>query len=160
MKKLSNITESLWTDIQHRSAGDTVRKEDDIDHLDIYDFCEYLCNTYKSMNPNRDVIGFPLDDLITFPFVCHKTEFNVWFQFKESGNEILYVAIPDISPWWYPNIENDFKLESYPNDEKYVSVFPKDGSKLTNSFAVTVIDYLLNNSDNKNNNLFIKKERS
>ena len=28
MKKLSNITESLWTDIQSRSTGDTVRKED------------------------------------------------------------------------------------------------------------------------------------
>ena len=28
MKKLSNITESIWTDIQSRSAGETVRKED------------------------------------------------------------------------------------------------------------------------------------
>ena len=28
MKKLSKITESIWSDIQDRSAGDTVRKED------------------------------------------------------------------------------------------------------------------------------------
>ena len=28
MKKLSQITESIWSDIQDRSAGDTVRKED------------------------------------------------------------------------------------------------------------------------------------
>ena len=29
MKKLSKITESIWSDIQDRSAGDTVRKEDE-----------------------------------------------------------------------------------------------------------------------------------
>ena len=28
MKKLSKITESIWSDIQDRSAGDTIRKED------------------------------------------------------------------------------------------------------------------------------------
>ena len=28
MKKLSQITESIWSDIQDRSAGDTVRQED------------------------------------------------------------------------------------------------------------------------------------
>ena len=160
MKRLSNINESIWSDIQDRSSGKTIRKEDDINHLDIKEFWEYLCNTYKSKSPNRDVIEFPLDDLIIFPFVCNMIEFNTWFQFKESGNEILYVAIPDRTSWLYPNIEDDFELESYPDDEKYVSVFPKDGSELTNSFAITVIDYLLNNSDNKNDNLFIKKERS
>ena len=30
MKKLS---ESIWSDMQDRSAGETVRKEDDISHL-------------------------------------------------------------------------------------------------------------------------------
>ena len=30
MKKLSKITESIWSDIQDRSAGDVVRKEDEI----------------------------------------------------------------------------------------------------------------------------------
>ena len=28
MKKLSKITESIWSDIQDRSSGDTIRKED------------------------------------------------------------------------------------------------------------------------------------
>ena len=30
MKKLSKITESIWSDIQDRSMGKTVRKEDDM----------------------------------------------------------------------------------------------------------------------------------
>ena len=29
MKKLSKITESIWSDIQDRSTGDNVRKEDE-----------------------------------------------------------------------------------------------------------------------------------
>ena len=28
MRKLSKITESIWSDMQDRSAGDVVRKED------------------------------------------------------------------------------------------------------------------------------------
>ena len=46
MRKLSKITESLWTDIQSRSAGDTIRREDDINLLDIEDFCDYLKSRY------------------------------------------------------------------------------------------------------------------
>ena len=34
MRKLSEITESIWSDMQDRSAGDTVRKEDDVNLLD------------------------------------------------------------------------------------------------------------------------------
>ena len=33
MKKLSNITESIWSDIQDRSSGETVRKEDEVGNL-------------------------------------------------------------------------------------------------------------------------------
>ena len=36
------IKESIWSDMQDRSAGETVRKEDDIDNLDTYEFIEYL----------------------------------------------------------------------------------------------------------------------
>ncbi len=33
MKKLSNIKESIWSDMQDRSSGDTIRKEDDITNI-------------------------------------------------------------------------------------------------------------------------------
>ena len=36
------ITESIWSDIQDRSMGKTVRKEDDINLLDVDEFIEYL----------------------------------------------------------------------------------------------------------------------
>ena len=47
MRKLS---ESIWSDIQDRSMGKTVRKEDDLDHLDYEEFFVYLTEHYKPKN--------------------------------------------------------------------------------------------------------------
>ena len=44
------INESIWSDIQDRSAGDTVRKEDDINLLDRDEFYDYLKNKYNKIS--------------------------------------------------------------------------------------------------------------
>ena len=36
------IEESIWSDIQDRSSGDAVRKEDDINTLDLNEFYAYI----------------------------------------------------------------------------------------------------------------------
>ena len=41
------IRESIWSDVQDRSSGDVVRKEDDIDFYDREQFFEYLNNNYE-----------------------------------------------------------------------------------------------------------------
>ena len=46
MKKLSKITESIWSDMQDRSAGDVVRREDDVNLMSEEDFCDYLNDNY------------------------------------------------------------------------------------------------------------------
>ena len=48
MKKLSKITESIWSDMQDRSAGDVVRREDDVNLMSEEDFCDYLNDNYIS----------------------------------------------------------------------------------------------------------------
>lgn len=160
MKKLSNIFESIWSDIQDRSSGETIRKEDDINHLDIKEFWKYLYNTYISQTPNRDAIGSPMFDIITIPFF-EKNRFsmyNLWIEFND--DKIEYITIPDSTILKYDNIEDVFKLESYVRDETRICICPKDGSKLTNSFAVKVIDYLLDQAVDDRYRTFIKKERS
>ena len=37
MKKLSNISESIWGKVLDRGAGETVRKEDDVNNMTIED---------------------------------------------------------------------------------------------------------------------------
>ena len=56
MRKLS---ESLWSEIQDRSCGKTVRKEDSIDHLDYEEFFVYLTEHYqpKSKKDNEKIGG-------------------------------------------------------------------------------------------------------
>ena len=44
------IKESIWSDIQDRSSGDTVRKEDDVNLLDRDEFYDYLKNKYNKIS--------------------------------------------------------------------------------------------------------------
>ena len=71
MRKLSKITESIWSDMQDRSAGDTVRKEDQwiIDlikefierhHLEEKD---YNINADYSLDIHRNIVIKPFDIL-------------------------------------------------------------------------------------------------
>ena len=50
------IKESIWSDIQDRSAGDTVRKEDAINIFDCYELYDYIFDLYKSI----DIYPLPL----------------------------------------------------------------------------------------------------
>ena len=43
------INESIWSDIQDRSSGDTVRKEDDINLLDRDGLLDYIYDVYKQI---------------------------------------------------------------------------------------------------------------
>lgn len=56
MKRLSKITESIWSDIQDRSVGKTVRKEDDINIFDCDELYDYIFDLYKSI----DIYPLPL----------------------------------------------------------------------------------------------------
>ena len=63
MKKLSNITESIWTDMQKRSSGDDIRDEDAF-NPDYIDFGENT--TVYWMQDNLQIDGkvkFPFDDV-------------------------------------------------------------------------------------------------
>ena len=53
MRKLS---ESIWSDIQDRSTGETTRKEDDVNLMDKEEFCGYLQQNYKMLNAPYDII--------------------------------------------------------------------------------------------------------
>ena len=51
------IRESIWSDVQDRSSGDVVRKEDDIDFYDREQFFEYLNNNYEYIANQTHIKG-------------------------------------------------------------------------------------------------------
>ena len=143
MRKLSKITESLWTDIQSRSAGDTVRKEDDVNRLDRDGLYDYLTSHYK--NTNSFIHIYNSSDTIGVPFLIQGGFDSVYLNFEE--NE---VSIPYASPYkvngLFSKLRNEFSLKS---DSKtghtWYIISPKDGSEVTNTFFIDVIDFLIDN---------------
>ena len=87
MKKLSNIVESIWSDIEDRSSGETIRKEDIItsngelkerinalyreqgegDTLDVSSLNKYKCddlsNLFHNFNKVKQIIGLDTLDI-------------------------------------------------------------------------------------------------
>ena len=61
MKRLSNITESIWSDIQDRSSGETIRKEDEFSSI-----CKFIKDHYFVGFVGMDDIEYK-DDYIHIP---------------------------------------------------------------------------------------------
>ena len=90
MKKLSKITESIWSDMQDRSAGDVVRKEDQWKIDLIKEFIErhhlrendYHINADCSLDIYRNIAVEPFDILATkegkLPFKFGKIKGTMW----------------------------------------------------------------------------------
>ena len=147
MKKLSKITESIWSDIQDRSAGEITRKEDDIDLLDEAGLVNYMEKLYMSPNDvhfvgdtlNQGCILAPLFD------VDKKRYYSILYK-KISTNkpEITFPVCQE------SDIENKLselykvtRLKQY-NDQIY-KIEPNDGSKITNKFFLEIVDFILDN---------------
>ena len=150
MKKLSKITESIWSDMQDRGSGDMIKKEDDIDLLDFDQFYEYLNNRYQTCytNQNIDRITGSLN-YIAVPLLC--------------GRSISQLAIykdPRIKPYifmkdvdLYPELLNTFSLnyditiDDVEKGWKSIYIYTKgkrnQDEKHPNSFYVQLIDYIL-----------------
>ena len=89
MKKLSNITESLWTDIQRRSAGDNIRKEDELTNI-------------------RQLV--PVDMGVSVLWAdrdLEKKDGNCYFDFNEASNIIKN------SKWRIPTKQESYELFRY-----------------------------------------------
>ena len=148
MKKLS---ESIWSDMQDRSAGETVRKEDDISLLDNEELYDYIKSKYESRIPNFNIdMGYYTNkssnekDLLIQPYgqwkplmlyvfyndgkigeIC--THFD---KFKRWNFNILkqkYLLIPDRH---YDECNYNFKISE------------KDGT-ITNHTVIGIIDILV-----------------
>ena len=90
MRKLSKITESIWSDMQDRSAGDTVRKEDQWKIDLIKEFIErhhlkendYHINADCSLDIHRNIMIKPVDILDVkegkLPFKFGRVDGTMW----------------------------------------------------------------------------------
>ena len=158
MKKLSKITESIWSDMQDRSAGETVRKEDDINLMSGEDFCDYLNDNYISKDGHK--IIYSEDSKSIYMSILKKyAGFSYSITYNYENNTInMNDEVESLCPELCKKIKENFKV-----DKEYVNIgytkfiiSPLDGSECTNRFFVEVINFIIENGDE--NMLLMKKK--
>ena len=158
MKKLSEITESIWSDMQDRSAGDVVRREDDVNLMSGEDFCDYLNDNYISKDGHKiiyDDIYKRIRTSILKKFIA--VSFSITYDYKSN-----IITMNDEIESLYPELCKMIK-EKFKVDKEYVNtnytkfiISPSDGSECTNRFYVDVINFIIENGDE--NMLLMKKK--
>ena len=153
MKKLSKITESIWSDIQDRSAGDTVRKEDDINLMSIEDFCGYLNDNYISEDGyNRTYRIYYVSKVLSIA-VLMGNSYEFYSIKYDYGHNMIYLndEIEDFVPELCQKLKNNFKVVKNRVGDSYTKfiIYPSDGSECTNRFFVDVLDFIIKNGDKK-----------
>ena len=151
------LSESIWSDMQDRSAGDVVRKEDDINHLDYVEFFTYLTEHYKpkSKKDNEKIGGrTPITNMnvieIFIPIESIDDRIKtLMIVISNKDNSIVSIATSQTLFDKYVNLErtlsNNYTLNSSKNSP---SVYIKSNKKPTNNTIVNLIDIFLAAVDN------------
>ena len=142
------MSESIWSDIQDRSAGDTVRKEDDINLLDSNGLYDYINKHYKRIAPFAFITN--IGGMLSVPIIRGFEHNCVWYS---PESEIKAVSIGDGMISQVDGLLNllydNFSIKEIngKHDDEYTLywISPKDGSEVTNKFFIDVIDFLLEN---------------
>ena len=161
IEKISNIKESIWSDMQDRSAGEIVRKEDDINLLDTDEFIEYLKKSYNVCiyDPHN---FFEIGGLYVGSHRCNISipiEKNDNSETPNMSNRMLVIEV-NLKPGGEILIRpNKYIFRLYPRElqktfgDKYIvntstfTLTPKD-KIVNNSVIVDVIDKLLGMVEN------------
>ena len=165
MRKLSQISESIWTNINKRSEGNLERKEDSVDSMDRYGFFDYLNKIYTSTPPAKiwnydefNSILVPLFGVNRSPLPPRHLSIEMDYNDGQdiTTGKMLIGNFPEIEK----DLRDNFNVEDMPASAlrgKYLKIHPKDGSPVTNTFFITVIDFLLEKAKDKYKIILFKK---
>lgn len=152
MRKLSKITESVWSDIHRRSNGIQVKKEDDVNHLDqdgLFDYIQehYICTSFDFDNHHQPV---DRENEIHIPFLIPEISsyaYNATLTFRKTGcvvtfNKDMRLECPEV----YKLIKDNYEISEAPHNKFLFSIYPLNGSReITNKFFIDVLDLLIDN---------------
>ena len=158
MKKLSKITESIWSDMQDRSTGKIVRKEDDVNLMSGEDFCDYLNDNYISKDGHKTI--YREDTKNIFMSILKKftaVSFSITYNYN-SNTITMNDEVESLFPELCKMIKENFKVDKEYVNTNYTKfiISPLDGSECTNRFFVDVLDFIIDNADE--NVLLLKKK--
>ena len=149
LKRKENVSESVWSDIHHRSNGKIVRKEDDIDLMSAEELYNYIKDTYLFKSTSDIFIDEKRDRIVINLYdVAGGRESYL----SLNGYDEKYIILSDL----YTKHMRDL-LDAYyhvgersfrnPSLDDFI-IRPKDDGEITNKFFIEVLDFLIDNADN------------
>ena len=147
MRKLS---ESIWSDMQDRSMGEKIRKEDDIELLDIDGFYDYLVKRYEYLYPKRyNILNYKLSHQIVIPMLKSQDGISLnLIMYNIDKPKDAFIAIIDESPFNSSDLviklRDKYKLISCGRFLPKIKIEPKsERDNINKSFFISIIDTIL-----------------
>lgn len=153
------IRESFWGDVHRRSRGDEVRKEDDINLFDKERFGEYLSDLYSSIRFN---LKNEYENRLCMPILvpkCNNPEgwaFNLTLHYDNPLTISLSHDFGEYYPELYKKLQEAFTVKIEKRKIISIVIYPKNGGKVTNQFYIDVLNFIIDNVENKEE-LIIKR---
>ena len=148
MKKLSKIIESIWSDIQDRSAGDTIRKEDDINILDCDELYDYIYSLYEQINQDPMPLKSQIGQRFTyFSIPIFKSGYKVYrldctFENNKISKITLMASVADVKDF-KQSLINNFDVTT--RDDGALTITAKDGT-VSNQVCMDLIKTIVENA--------------
>ena len=147
-KFYEHISESLWSDLQNKSLGNSIRKEDCVNSMSVDDFFGYLVSKYKDKVLNldkdhfckdyeMDIVVEPNKDIVIYGNYINDELVRIMVVLRGSGktlnNKVSNIIKKSPDNYRWIRIYSD-KLE-----------FALHNEDVTNQTYVDLIDFFLNN---------------
>ena len=142
LDNISGVDESVWSDMHKRSNGYQVRKEDDVNLLDLDEFYKYIKDQYKTKVEyiDLDAMGGGNGNVLGVDI----TEDIILFYKPKRGHILLSWSRVKIPMPFLDELADRFKIEN-PNVMRRI-ITEKDGS-CTNKTFVDVIEFFLGHKE-------------
>ena len=148
----SPMNESIWSDIQDRSSGKVVRREDDVNILDINGLYEHIYDLYKQVN-SFPLPMAPFDSYMSekkiqcFSIPIFKENYKIYrldVIFANNKISSLSLMATDENVRYFKQVLMDnFKVTI--KDNKALKIEEKDGT-LTNQTCMKLISVIVTNA--------------
>ena len=141
------VFESIWSDIQDRSSGDVVRKEDDIELLDSEGFYKYIEDKYKNKVYDIEHIYIGGDGFNGCD-VRFTDEMSLIIRFPNDTSKektITFYWDNGIKQSFFDELGKRFNIDD--TGYRSMHIFPKEG-KVSNNFFIEILEFIFKNMDN------------
>jgi hypothetical protein len=165
------LRESHWSEMNRRSQGIKVRKENDVNLLDEKDFYDYILKRYELLDQdvqvNRFVMTHQTD--ISMPIYMDKSTlhlsgpirdsftFHLHFEMKDNGKKEITMdptiitgkyAVDFTTSILYKKLFDEFYVyKKHHMGLQLIHIEPKDGGDVNNMFYLKVLDFIADNYD-------------